>query len=192
MLRRLLLVLGVAFGALGIAVAASPSVTDVIRLPDIPMVVVTALAIVLGLAVQTARSRAEFRDPEDAAIRATRLEGRFEPPRPGAEVDAEFAAGSLTADSGSGDARLRERLRILAVRVIVDAEGCSERDAHRRLDDGTWTDDKFAAALFADDIAPPAQSLVAEVAGFETAYEREIRHALGELKRMAGVELGGE
>lgn len=192
MLRRVLLALGLAFSALGVAVAASPSVTELVRFPDVPTVVVGALALALGLSAQVARKRVEFRDPEDASIRAARLEGRFEPERPGAEIDAEFGVGSNASDSDSQGSRLRERLRILAVRVIVDAEGCSERDAHRRLDDGTWTDDRVAAALFADDIAPPAQSLVAEVAGFGTAYEREVRHALDELRRMAGVHTGGD
>lgn len=192
MLRRALLVLGLAFAALGVAVAASPSVTQFLRLPNVPMVVFASLALVLGLSAQAARRRVEFRSSEDALIEAARLEGRFEPARPGAEIDAEFSAGASAAESGSKDARLRERLRILAVRVIVDAEGCSERDAHRRLDDGTWTDDRLASSLFSDDVAPPAQGLIAEVAGFETLYEREVRHALDELMRMAGVHAGGD
>ncbi|WP_232687317.1 DUF7269 family protein [Halobacterium zhouii] len=191
MLRRVLLVFGLAFTALGVAVAASPSVAQFLGLPNVPMVVVTALAVVLGLSAQTARKRVEFRSAEDASVDAARLEGRFEPERPGTAIDTAFAARS-NDDSDVDDARLRERLRVLAVRVLVDAEGCSEREAHRRLDDGSWTDDRLAASLFSDEVTPPAQGLVAEVAGFETLYEREIRHALDELKQMSGVDTGGE
>lgn len=191
MLRRVLLVLGVAFAALGVAIAASPAVTEVVRLPDVPMVFFAALAVVLGLSAQVARKRVEFRDPEDAAVRATHLEGRFEPPRLGADIDAEFADGGTAADAGSEDARLRERLRLLAVRVLVHAEGCTEDDAYRRLDEGTWTDDRLAASLFSDDVAPPARGLVAEVAGFDTLYERELLRAIDELERLAGVDTEG-
>lgn len=191
MLRRVLLAFGVVLGVLGVAVAAAPSVTEVVRIPNVPTFVIAIVAVTLGIAVQLARKRVEFRDPEDTAIRATHLEGRFEPSRPGATIDAEFVAGSNAAASGGKDSRLRERLRVLAVRVLVDATGCSEREAHNRLDDGTWTDDRVAASLFADDIAPPAQSVVAEIAGIETTYEREVRHALDELKQLAGVATEG-
>ena len=192
MLRRVLLVLGLAFSALGVAVVAAPSVTDIVRLPNTPTAVVGGVALVLGLSVQVARKQVEFRTSEDASIKAARLEGRFEPSRPGADIDAEFITGMNDVGADSDDARLRERLRLLGVRVIVDAEGCSEEEAHRRLDEGTWTNDRMAASLFADEITPPAQSVVAEVAGFENMHRREIRKAVAELRRIAGVSEGGE
>lgn len=191
MLRRVLLVLGFAFTALGVAVAAIPSIATTLRLPDVPRVVVAALAVVFALATHAARKKVDFRDPEEAVVRASGLEGRYEPPRPGAEIDTELAVGPRNGAS-SADTRLRERLRVLAVRVLSDAEGWSEDEAHRRLDDGTWTDDRTAAALFSEDVNPAAQHLVASFAGIESTHEREVRHALAELERRSGVDAGGD
>jgi len=188
-LRRVLLALGVLFAALGVAVAASPSLAATLRLPNVPRVAVAVLAVVFALATHAARKRVEFRDPDDAVVRASGLEDRYEPPRPGADVDAELAIGPGEGASGA-DARIRERLRLLAVRVLSDAEGWSEEKAHRRLDEGTWTDDRTAAALFSEAVDPPARNVVVEFAGIESTREREVRRALAELERRAGV--GGD
>jgi len=190
-LRRVLLALGVLFAALGVAVAAVPSLADVVRLPDVPRVVFAALAVVFALATHAVRKQADFRDPEAAAVRASGVEGRFEPPRPGAEIDAELDAGPR-ASTARSDERVRERLRILAVQVLSDAEGWSEAEARRRLDEGTWTDDETAAALFSERVSPEATDLVASFAGIESARRREVRHALAELERRSGVDAGGE
>ncbi|MGB9963955.1 hypothetical protein [Halobacterium sp. CBA1126] len=187
MLRRVLLALGVALTALGVAVAADPALAVTLGLPAVPRVVVAVLAVAFALAARAARKNVDFRDPEEATVRASSLEGRFEPPRPGADVDADLAAGS---GASTTDDRLRERLRVLAVRVLADAEGWSEEEAHRRLDDGTWTDDRAAAALFAADVSPPSRHVVASLTRFESTREREVRHALAELERRAGV--GGD
>lgn len=190
MLRRVLLVLGVAFAAFGVAVAAVPSIATALRLPDVPRVAFALIAVVFALATHAARKRANFRDPDDAAVRAAGLEDRYEPPRPGADIDAELAAGP--SGSSRADGRLRERLRVLAVRVLSDAEGWSEDEARRRLDDGTWTDDETAAALFAEQVNPSTMDLVMSFTGIESAQQREVRHALAELERRAGVDTGGD
>lgn len=191
MLRRVLLALGLAFTALGVAVAVSPSIATTLRLPDVPRLVVAVLAVVFALATHAARKEVDFRDPDEAAVRASGLEDRYEPPRPGAGIDAELAVGPRDGPS-SADSRVRERLRLLAVRVLSDAEGWSEDEAHRRLDDGTWTDDRTAAALFSEDVDPAARHLVASFAGIESTREREVRHALAELQRRSGAGVGGD
>lgn len=189
MLRRIVLAFGVGFAALGVAVVAAPGVTTTIRLPDVPPGVVGLVAIGFALSVYVARKTTEYPDPEEAAVENALVEGRFEPPRPGEEVDAEFAAGVEGAERGTDEARLRERLRLLTVRVLENAEGWSREEAHRRLDDGTWTDDRTAAALFSSDVPPPARDVVSTIAGFETTYEREVHAVLAELRRRSGVDL---
>lgn len=191
MLRRVLAAVGVLFVAVGVLVAAVPSVTDVVRLPDVPTVVIAGVAVVLALSAHVARKRVEFRDPEEASVRATGLEDRFEPPRPGAEIDAELTAG---APVDAADSSLRERLRVLAVRVLTDAENWTEEEAHRHLDEGTWTDNRTAAALFSDRVTPPAQDFVVSFAGIESAHEREVRNVLAELERRSGLDVreGGD
>lgn len=189
MLRRVLAAVGVLLVAVGVVVAAVPSVTEVVRLPDVPTVVVAGVAVVLALSAHAARKRVEFRDPEEASVRATGLEDRFDPPRPGADIDAEIVAGPRADDAG--DTPVRERLRLLAVRVLTDSENWTEEEAHQHLDDGTWTDDRTAAALFSEEVTPPAQDVVASLAGIETAHEREVRHALAELERRSNLGVEG-
>jgi len=192
MLRRVLAAFGVLFVALGVAVVAAPSLTNVVRLPDVPSLIVGLLALAFAVAAFVARRRVEFRNPEEAAVRASGLEDRFEPPRPGADVDAQLTAGATTEDAGAHKVQLRERLRILAVRVLTESEGISEAEAKQRLREGTWTDDRTAAALFSDDVLPPAEDVVASVAGIESAEEREVRHALTEIQRRSGIDVGGD
>lgn len=192
MLRRVLAAFGLLFVTLGVAVVVAPSLTDVVRLPNVPSLVVGVLALALSVAAFVARRRVEFRDPAEAAVRASGLEDRFEPPRPGAEVDAELTAGATSEDAGAHKVQLRERLRILAVRVLTESEGISEAEARERLRDGTWTDDRTAAALFSDEVLPPAEDVVASVAGIESAQEREVRHALAEIRRRSGIDVGGD
>jgi hypothetical protein len=187
MLRRVFAGLGLLLAGLGIAVALVPSVADVVRLPDIPTIFVGGFAVTLAAATFAARKRVTFRDPAEASVRASGLENRFEPPRPGEDIDRELAA----SDAGALDVPLRERLRILTVRVLTESEGWSEAEANRRLKDGTWTEDRTAAALFADDIAPPAQDVVVSLAGIESARERELRHVLAELERRSGIDVEG-
>ena len=187
MLRRVLAGLGLLFAALGVAVALVPSVANVVRLPDVPAVVVGAVAVVLGVATFIARRQVGFRDPAEASVRASGLESRFEPPRPGHEIDEQLSLGGRE----SLDVQLRERLRVLAVRLLAESEGWSEAEAERRLKDGTWTEDRTAAALFCDDITPPAQDVVASIVGISSARERELRHALDELERRSGVDVEG-
>lgn len=187
MLRRVAVVLGLLFTAVGLAVAIAPSVADVLRLPDIPTMVVGTLAVVLAVATFLARRHADFRDPAEASVRAKGLEDRFEPPRPGEEIDEQLAA----AGAESLDVQLRERLRLLVVRVLVESEGWSEEEAERRLQDGTWTEDRTAASLFADDVAPPAQDVVMSVTGIDSTRKRKVRHVLAELDRRSGVDVEG-
>jgi hypothetical protein len=186
MLRRIVAALGLLFTAVGFTVVVAPSVTNIARLPDIPMVVVGTLAIVLAVATFAARKRIDFRDPVEASARASGLEDRFEPPRPGAEVDEQ-----LTAGAGSIDVQLRERLRHLVVQVLVESEGLTEAEAERRLADGTWTEDRTAASLFAEDVSPPAEDVVASITGAAAVRKRRVSHVLAELERRAGVDVEG-
>lgn len=192
MLRRVLAAFGVVFVALGVAVVVAPSVTDVVRLPDVPSVVVGAFALLFAIAGFAARRAVTFEDPETAAVRASGLEDRFEPPRPGAEIDAELTEGPDATDVSARDVHVRERLRILAVRTLTDAEDLSVEEANERLQNGTWTDDRTAAAMFCDDVLPPAEDVVATVAGIESAQERKVRHALAEIERRSGIDTEGD
>lgn len=190
-IRDVVVGLGVAFTGLGVAVAVSPAVADVVRLPDVPTVVVGAFAALLAVTAAIDRRQTSYRDAEEAARGNDLLEGRYEPDRPGSDIDEALRSVGSPAEDAPED-RLRERLRVVAARVIEDAEGCSREAAHRRLDEGTWTDDQTAASYFADEEPPAKNDLLGSVLGFETTDERQARHALAELRELAGVDVGGE
>lgn len=188
--RKVALAFGLVFAGLGFAMAAAPGLARTLRLPEVPTVVVAGFALALGLATYFARRHTEFRDASDDEQRNELLEGQFEPPRPGADVDAQLSEGGRTRYGGSSDAQFNERLRQLAVQVLVDAEGLSREAAHRQLDEGTWTDNTTAASFFATDIDPPAEDVVGVVVGFDSMYERQAHNAVVELKEIAGLTVG--
>lgn len=112
-------------------------------------------------------------------------------PAPGEDLDELFALGA----AGAGEtaryyrSRGRDRLLDLAVRTLVVHVGCSPDEAHRRLREGTWTDDPAAARFFqlrgdagaADAIGGALGTTV----GREHPNTRRARRAVAELRRLA-------
>lgn len=189
-LRKVTLAFGLVFAALGFVLALSPGLATVLQLPEVPTIFVGAFALVLGLATYFGRRNTEFRDASDEERRNELLEGHFEPPRPGADVDAQMGKGGRSRYGGSSDARFNERLRQLAVQVLVDAKGFSREEAHDQLDDGTWTNNRTAASFFSPDIDPPAEDVMGAVVGIDSMYERQAHNAVVELKDIAGLTVG--
>lgn len=187
MLRRVLLTVGIALSLAGLAIVANPGIADAITVPDIPRVAVAVVAVLLGYVAFHSRRLTEYRDANDDASRNTNLEDRFEPPRPGAEIDAELGDDATPDSSTAPSVRIRDRLQRLTLQVLQDAEGVSESEAQAQLEAGTWTDDQTAAAFFAEDISPPPSELVGTIMGYESAFERKASHVVGELDRMTGT-----
>ncbi|ELZ09506.1 hypothetical protein C479_11830 [Halovivax asiaticus JCM 14624] len=52
----------------------------------------------------------------------------------------------------------RDRIRTRAVVSLVDATGLSSTAAEERIDDGSWTNDRLAAAAISEDVRPPLRS----------------------------------
>lgn len=112
-------------------------------------------------------------------------------PAPGEDVDELFELGA----SGAGEtaryyrSRGRDRLQELAVRVLTTHAGCSTDEAHRRLREGTWTDDPAAARFFqlrADAGASDAVGgVLGRPVGREHPHARRARRAIAELERLA-------
>jgi hypothetical protein len=69
---------------------------------------------------------------------------------PGATVDRTDGR-SLTTDDSAADPQ--ERLRAAAIAATTAATDCSQEDARRRVDDGSWTTDQVASAWLAADPA---------------------------------------
>ena len=191
MLRRLLLAVGVVLAALGFAVAVQPSLARVVQFPPLPTFLVAVLAGVFALTAAVARHNTDFRDETDDEDRNAALESRFEPGRPGEDVDARLREGAGTLGRGVTDAQFSDRLRAVTVQALVNARGLAPAEAERQLDEGTWTDDRAAAAFFADDVDSPTADVLAAIVSADPVYERQAEHVVRELRHITGLQ-GGE
>lgn len=191
MLRRLLLAVGLVLAAVGFAVAVQPSLADVVRFPPLPMFVVAGLAAAFGFAGAFARRHTAFRDETDDEERNDALESRYEPTRPGEGIDARLREGSGSLSAGANSTQFSRRLRDVTVQALSDARGLAPEEAERQLDEGTWTDDRTAAAFFADDVESPATDVVGAIVSADPVYERQAEHVVRELRHITGVQ-GGE
>lgn len=81
--------------------------------------------------------------------------------------------------------RLRERLRTAAIETWVRRGECSREEAVRRLDEGTWTDDRDAAAFLAGRGPGPA-SRAAALARGEPWARRGARRATVAVAELEG------
>ena len=67
----------------------------------------------------------------------------------GGGFDRNLAASLSAAAEGLDGDEVRPDLRALAADAVAAAEGCTPREARKRVADGEWTDDRVAAAYLA-------------------------------------------
>lgn len=182
---RLLLALGLAALGLGLASIVAP---DAVGL-DLNTAVVTLvglLAVVEALRSIQSRRRADLDeattpDPElPAAARAPgeQLESALEP----------FLGDRRNYYRAS---RTREGLRAAATAVLREYEGLSGTEAEERIEDGSWTDDPYAAAFLGEDAQGPSrQSRLRDLVRRESSRDRRIRRTVDAIAAVAGI--GGE
>lgn len=102
-------------------------------------------------------------------------------PRFGGDFDDEVDERAGIRDRFFSDrpAALRERVREAAVTAEMRASGCSRTEAVSRVDAGTWTSDREAAAFLsgADGPSPPVRARVRAALGGRAWYQRGARRA---------------
>jgi len=72
----------------------------------------------------------------------------------GGGFDRNLAASLSAAAEGLDGDEVRPDLRALVADAVAAAEGCTRREARKRVADGEWTDDRVAAAYLAGEGAP--------------------------------------
>lgn len=174
---------GAALVALGLAFAVAPGLAP-FALDAWVVALVGVLALLLGIG----RVRDRRRTPIDAE-ELPLLERARDLPRPGAAFDAAIESGELDGTRSYGARRrVNARLEAAAVDALVRHRDLDEAAAREALTEGTWTDDPWAAAQFADGF-PEWAPLRARVAGWTTRRRRtrRARRAADEIARIAGV-----
>lgn len=186
MIRRLMFGAGVVAAVLGLALIAAPGLTGGASISELLVYGLGALALLLAVGAMLRRRSAEYTHAETGAP-----EEPTPLPRPGSDVDTRLqnlfrlqSQSRLASERQSLDDRLEE----LAVRIIARREECSRSTARQLLERGDWTDNRFAAAYFAEDVSLPLSARVR--ASFRGSVTGECaRHAIEEL---AGHAPGSE
>lgn len=91
--------------------------------------------------------------------------------------------------------RTKAGLRAAAVATLARYEDCDEAEARRRIENGTWTTDRRAAAfLREDDESRPAPitNRLRDRLRSESAYQRDLRHTVDAIADVAGLATSNE
>jgi hypothetical protein len=205
----LLATVGVTALLLAVLVAYAPSVVPVGAVESVLTPATASLVLGVGAvgAVAAVAHRALFREDGDGDDPAVTLptppvaaeRDRADVETPGDWIDDRLA--TLRGETGDADGtgyasfvetRVAQRIRELAVDVVADAESCSEREAQRMIDDGTWTDRPRAKVLLGDDVPDlPLSVRVRDWASGERV-DRQVRATVEELAALTTVDLESE
>lgn len=187
----LLTAVGVAAVALGVLMVVEPGLAAAIAADYTAVVLIGALALVQGLRVARARRATELRGAETPDVETVRSV-----PTPGDGFD-DRVAGLRSGPRRAvlrGRADVRETLTDAAIAAVADRDHCSREAARERIEDGTWTDDPFAASYLggSDAPKPPLSAKLKLVTSPESAHQVRVRRTADAVARAAGVEAGDE
>jgi len=83
------------------------------------------------------------------------------------------------------DAELQDRLRRRVVVSLMAVRNCSEADARAQIEDGTWTDDRLAAAyLGSEAVRLPLTTQLRELVRGTSTEARARRHTISTLRSL--------
>jgi len=142
-------------------------------------------ALVLLVAVVSGLQALRFvQNRRNSPLQATETpdpERRYTAPTPGDDVQELLATASGWSMRGRrAKSNLRERVGNAAVEAIVDATGCREAEAARRVESGEWTDDPVAAWFLSESVTLSTRQrleLVIRSPGsrFGTGFDRTVQ-----------------
>lgn len=113
-------------------------------------------------------------------------------PRPGSGFDAvvDDGIGFRERFFGDREERIKERLRRTAAQLVMERDSCGREDAIGRIERGTWTENRTAAAFIAgpEGPSPGVESRVRAAIGGNSWVQYGAKHTADEIARQAGVE----
>lgn len=180
---------------IGFVAVADRGLAALLTLDQSLLLVLAVLALLLGLAA--ARER---RDLDRRFTETPDVEGRYEAPRPGEDIDRQFAqTRGFSRLNVRRKVDLRERVARAAVAALSSA-GLTESDARERIERGTWTADPVAAWFLAPDLVLPLRARLRTMVGgsrYEIAASRAIQ-AIADVQAnradvpAAGTDIAGD
>lgn len=179
--ERALSAVGVVLIAVGFAMMFVPGLAGAFQANELYLSVIG-----LGFVLQTVRVVNGRRKRPYAQTETDDPEVSQELPAPGDEFDDLLQRAGRARHSGRERDTVRERLRAAAIAVVARADGVSREQAVARIEDGSWTDDPYAAAFFTGRLE--GASLVSRLSLFDRSrshYERWAEHAAREVIRLS-------
>jgi hypothetical protein len=177
--RRLLAGVGVAVALVGFALLLVPGFAASLTTGRSVLYGVAVLSFVYALSVADDRSQAEVEGHEtDEPETVQSL------PAPGVEFRERMDHVRRQSDFESQrlHQHVTEELEAIAIAVVSRRKGCSESEARRMLERGTWTDDPVAAEFFATGgLRLSTLDLVKEVAGRRPPFSERVDRVVDEL-----------
>ncbi|MFB6218782.1 MAG: hypothetical protein ABEH77_06330, partial [Halobacteriaceae archaeon] len=173
-----LLAAGAGAALLGLAIAVAPGLAP-FSAGQIAVWALAGLGGVLALVALQSRRLTTF---QAATTPVTDQRVAFR--RPGIELDRLIARGfsGTDVDAVRNREQFRERLRPVAVGVVMRRENVSRERAEELLDTGEWTDNRFAARYFAGpSVEIPLSTRLRYRARGESMRAVYARHAVDEL-----------
>lgn len=143
MIQRSVAAVGAAVALVGLVALVVPSVTTSLPTDD-TVVTILAVVLLLGAVREIHRRRQTTFDYTETSD----TELTLELPTPGDELDRDLSRVTVTRFNQVQRQHIRDEIRAVAVETIERRERCSEEVAESMLQDGTWTDDPFAASFF--------------------------------------------
>jgi hypothetical protein len=184
--RSVTATVGALLGLVGIAALAAPGITAPLPTGE-PFVLLVGLVLLLGAVAQAQRRRhtdLEYAETPDAEL-------AVELPTPGDDFDRRLGRLRLTRFNEAERHRIREELGDVAAETIRRRERCSEEAARRALDEGTWTDDPFAASFFTGRVPEaPTTDRLRELFDRESPFKRRAVRAVDALERLLDPDDG--
>lgn len=172
-MRRLLTAFGVALAVFGIVATFVPSAVPPLSPGRFFLVLIGLLALVQGL-----RQVGQRRDTDPVQAETDDPETTQDLPVPGAEFDEKLVA-LYTGNTLDNKAEIRDRLHEAAVATVKHREGITREAAEERIADGTWTDDRVAAAFFTGSVPSdvPLTTRIRLVATLKPKFRMRARRA---------------
>jgi hypothetical protein len=172
---------GVVLGVVGLAALVVPEVTT-------PLPANEGLVLFLGglLVLGGVRDVWRRRTAEPAYAEPSDVEQPVELPTPGREFDRRLGRLSNLVHRGNVRRRVREEMTEVATETLERRVGYTESEAETALEEGTWTDDPFAAAFFTG--GPPETDPISrarELFRSGSSFQHRARRAADEMYRLA-------
>jgi len=186
-IHRLSAAVGLLLAILGTAVVFVPSLGDAVPVTTLLTMPVAILAVMLGLWRVRVRRNHEVRH-----LDLPEPELPFALPTPGDDLDellyryTQRGEGTLEYPE-----RIGKRLRDVAVAAIAHREECTREEAVASLDEGTWTENRSAAAFFSETTTVPSSTLKDRVfralGRAENPYEQQVRETVSAIVSEAAM-----